>query len=122
MDASLLMLLGGCGAFALTAYWVRSRDLRERYAVGWLLLATALLICGLFPELLMGLARAVQLSYPAAVLFIALAAIYCFSFFVSVSLTHQYRRNVRLVQEMALLERRLRTAEERLALREGSRS
>lgn len=122
MDASLLMLLGGCGAFALTVYWVRSRDLRERYAVGWLLLATALLICGLFPELLMGLARAVQLSYPAAVLFIALAAIYCFSFFVSVSLTHQYRRNVRLVQEMALLERRLRTAEERLALREGSRS
>ena len=59
----------------------------------------------------MSLADASRLSYPAAVLFVALAAIYVFSFTVSVSLSRQYRRNTRLNQEIALLELRLRGLE-----------
>lgn len=111
MSAELLMQAGGISAFLLTLYWVRSRDLREKYAVLWMLVASVLLVCGLFPEALMAVARFAHLSYAAAVLFVALTVIYTFAFAVSVSLTHEHRRNVRLTQEVALLEHRVRQLE-----------
>ena len=112
INAEFLMLLGGCGAFAMTLYWVRVRELRERYAIGWLAIATLLLLTGFFPDVLKDLADRAHLSYPALVLFAALGLIYLNSFFVSVALTKQYRWNVRLTQQMALLEERLRRVEE----------
>ncbi|HKA06742.1 MAG TPA: DUF2304 domain-containing protein [Gemmataceae bacterium] len=112
INAEFLMLLGGVGAFLMTLYWVRVRELRERYAIGWLLVATLLLLTGLFPDVLKSLADKAHLSYPALVLFVALGLIYMNSFFVSVALTKQYRWNVRLTQQMALLEERLRRLED----------
>ena len=112
MNAPTLMLVGGVVAFLVTIHWVRNRDMRERYAIGWLTLAALLLICGLFPNLIMDLARFAHLSYAAAVLFLSLTAIYCFALFVSAALTHQYRRNVRLMQEVAILSHRVRNIEE----------
>jgi hypothetical protein len=117
INAEFLMLLGGCGAFAMTLYWVRVRELRERYAIGWLAVATLLLVTGLFPEQLESFAARLHLSPPALVLFVALALIYLNSFFVSVALTKQYRWNVRLTQQMALLEERLRQVEEAKGMR-----
>lgn len=111
MNAELLMQVGGITAFVLTIYWVRSRELREKYAVLWLLVATLLLLCGLFPGVIMALAEYAHLGYSAAVLFIALTLIYVFSFTVSVSLSHEHRRGLRLTQEIALLEQRLRLLE-----------
>lgn len=113
MNAERLMLLSGIIAFVLTVYGVRGHELRERYAIGWIAVALLLLLCGLFPDLLKGFATASHLSYPSAVLFVALAVIYAYSFFVSVSLSRQYRRNTRLAQELALLEHRLRALEDR---------
>lgn len=120
LTAERLMLIGGLCAFLLTLHWVRNRDLREKYAVGWVVVAVLLLLLGLFPQVLMSFADAAHLSYPAAVLFVSLAAIYLFSFMVSVSLTRQYRRNVRLTQELALLEQRLRQVERRLQQQEAA--
>ena len=114
MTAERLMLLGGIGSFVLTLYWVRSRDLREKYAVGWTALAALVLVIGLFPESIMWLANMAHLSYPAAVLFIALGLIYVFSFVLTVSLTRHYRANVRLTQDYAILEERLRRVEQEL--------
>ncbi len=111
MNAETLMMIGGVSAFGITLYWVRSRELREKYAVGWVALASLLLVIGIFPDLLMVFAERVHLSYPAAVLFMALTVIYLFAFTVSVSLTSLYRRNVRLTQELALVEERLRRLE-----------
>jgi hypothetical protein len=123
MTAETLMLIGGVTAFLLTVYWVRSRDIREKYAVGWVAVAGLLLLLGVFPELIMGFAARAHLSYPAAVLFVALTLIYLFSFTVSVSLSHLYRRSVRLTQEMALLKERLQQFEKLVgpgpAAREG---
>ena len=107
INAENLMLVGGVGAFLMTIHWVRVRELRERSAIGWLLVATLLLIAGLFPEGVKATAERAHLSYPAAVLFVALAIIYLNSFFVSVSLTKLYRWNVRLTQQVALLEERV---------------
>jgi hypothetical protein len=73
--------------------------------------AFLLLLWGLFPAALMHFAEASHLSYPARVLFIALALRYVFSFTVSVSLARLYRRCVRLTQEVGILEHRLRRLE-----------
>ena len=115
ITAEMLMMVGGLSAFLLTINWVRQRELREKYAVVWVATAFVLLLIGLFPSLVMYFADNVHLSYPAAVLFIALAAIYLFSFSVSVSISRQYRRNARLMQEVAILDMRLRELEQRLA-------
>jgi hypothetical protein len=114
ITAERLMLVGGITAFLLTVTWVRTRELREKYGLLWLGVATVLLLVGLFPEQLEALAEAFRLSYPALVLFIALALIYPFSFFVTVALSGQYRRSARLLQEVALLEGRVRELERRL--------
>ena len=120
INAEFLMLLGGVGAFVMTLYWVRVRELRERYAVAWLAVATLLLLTGLFPDVLKKIADWAHLSYPALVLFVALGLIYLNSFFVSVALTKHYRWNVRLTQQMALLEERMRRLEEAHGLRSES--
>ncbi|MFN8005696.1 MAG: DUF2304 domain-containing protein [Terriglobia bacterium] len=112
MNAETLMLLGGIFVFFLTIYWVRGRDLSEKHAILWTGLAFVLLICGLFPSLIMTFAMRSHLSYPAAVLFVALGAIYVYSFSVSVSLTQQQRKNIRLTQELAILENRVERLEE----------
>jgi len=112
-STKLVMMAGGVAAFLLTVYWVRSRNLREKYAIGWLAVATLLLICGIFPQVL-SIAPTIGLNYPTFVMGGALGVIYIFCFSVSVSLTHQYRRNVRLTQEMALMEQRVRILEQAL--------
>ena len=105
------MLIAGTGSFLLTLHWLRSRDLREKYAVYWLLVAFVLFLAGLFPRAIMRIAEASRLSYPAAVLLISLAVIYGFAFSVSASLTRQHRASQKLLQEVALLEERLRRLE-----------
>ena len=119
ITAEVLMLIGGVSCFLLTINWVRNRQLREKYAVIWIGVATVLLAVGLFPSLIMSFASVAHLSYSAAVLFIALAAIYSFAFSVSVSLSRQYRRNTRLMQEIAIMEIRLREVERKLDVKEA---
>jgi hypothetical protein len=111
ITAERLMLLGGIFAFLLTVYWVRRRVLREKYAVSWMVVSFLLLVCGIFPDLIKYFAVSSQLSYPSAVLFIALAVVYLFSLGISISMTKQYRRSVRLMQELAIQEYRLRQLE-----------
>ena len=109
MNAERLMMIAGVSAFLLTLYWVRSRELKERYALGWLALATALMFFGFFPDLIKQFAKSWNLSYASAVLFVALAMIYVYSFFVSVSLSRQHRKTTRLIQEIGILKEQLRT-------------
>jgi hypothetical protein len=119
MNAERLMLVGGIASFVLTLHWVRNRDLREKYALGWMGLAVLLLIIGLFPELIMKFADSAHLSYSSAVLFMSLGIIYMFSFLLSVALTRQYRTQVRLTQELAIMEEKLKRLERRLAVHDA---
>jgi hypothetical protein len=112
ITAEDLMTVGGIAAFFLTINWVRKRHLREKYAVVWIFVAIMLLIIGVFPLLLKSFADSVHLSYPSAALFVALATIYLFAFSVSVSLSRQYRHDARLMQEIAILEMRVRQLEQ----------
>jgi len=121
LSAEKLMLVGGVGVFVLTIYWVRKRDLREKYAVIWLLVSSLLLLCGLFPGVIKTFAETAHLAYSSAVLYIALAAMYLFSYSVSVSLSRQHRRNMRLTQELAMLEYRVKELEEEVQRHGGKK-
>ncbi len=111
MNAEIVMLGTGITAFFLTLYLVRSRSLREKYALGWIALAVLLLFIGAFPGIIMAFADYAQLSYPAAVMLAALGMIYFFAFSFSISLSRLHHKNLRLAQELALLEQRLRILE-----------
>ena len=111
LSAEGLMFLGGTAAFFFTLYHARNRAMREKYAVVWLFVALLLLTCGIFPNIIMGLAERANLAYSSAVLYLALGAIYLFSISVSLSLSRQHHRGVRLLQEIAILENRVRSLE-----------
>jgi hypothetical protein len=117
VNAERLMLLGGLVSFVLTLHWVRSRDLRENYGIIWIGVSFILLVFGLFPNLIMSFADACRLSYPAAVLFLSLVVVYCYSFTLTVSLSRLYWRNARLTQEIGLLEHRIRELESDLVVK-----
>lgn len=116
MNAERLMMLSGIASFVMTLYWVRNRELREKYALGWTALAVLLLVAGMFPEGVKWFADWAHLSYGVAVLFVALGLIYVFSIMLTVSLTRQYRAHVRLTQDLAIAEQRIQRLER--ALRE----
>jgi len=112
MRAQYLMLIAGISVFILTIYWVRKREIREKYAVAWIGAVTIALAAGIFPKTVMRLARLLHLGYPSFILLICLVIGYFFAACASIALSRQYRRNLRLTQELALLENRLRKLEE----------
>jgi hypothetical protein len=114
MSAETLMFLGGLSAFVLTVHGLIRRRLHESFALGWLAVATLLLVCGLFPQTIMEFAKFSKMSYAGFVLLVSLGVIYSYSFCVSISLSRLRRHNVRLTQELALLESRFRELESRL--------
>jgi hypothetical protein len=89
--------------------------------VPWLALAVLLLFFGSFPDVVMAIATWARLSYATAALAVSLTIIYFFAFPVTVSLLRQYRRNLRLTQEVALLEQRLRRLEQSESQHTGAR-
>jgi len=111
MVAKILVLIVGLGGFLTTVYWVRQRDLREKYAIGWLGVAALMLFCGLFPEFMIWLATQLRVAFPTLILALCLAVLVPFSFSVSISLSRSHWRNIRITQQLALLEQRLRELE-----------
>ena len=112
LKAEHCILVGGITAFLITLYWVRRRELRVKYALGWLGIGLILLIVGLFPGILMGTANCLHFSYAGLVAYITASMLFLFAFSVSISLSRQYRRNIRLTQEIALLEQRINNLEQ----------
>ena len=112
--AEFLMSLGGVVAFLITLFQVRERELREKYALGWMGISLLLLIFGLAPSLLMKISHTLNFSYAALAAFITAGALFLFAFSTSISLSRQYRRNIRLTQEVGLLEKRVRDLEEKV--------
>jgi hypothetical protein len=93
---------------------IRRRRLQERYALLWLLTAFVLLVLSAWRDALRLLAEQVGIAYPPSALFVIA------SFFILVVLLHYStviselsERNVKLAQQLAIVEERLRRAEAR---------
>lgn len=91
---------------------VRRRKLTEEYSFIWILCAAALLVLSLWRDILHVTARWLGVYYPPAVLLLVLIFfVFVASLYVSVVISGQRRQIERLVEEVALLDQRLREAE-----------
>ena len=107
----MVMLCGGLIAFLVTLFMVRRRELREKYATVWIGVAFGLLALGFMLDPIVYVAKRTFVMPTAIVLMGAIGVGYLFAFSVSVSLSRTYRRNMKLAQEVALLEERIRQLE-----------
>jgi hypothetical protein len=118
MKAEHFMMIGGITAFMITLFWVRRRELRVKYALSWLGIGSFLLIMGIFPSIIMTTAERLHFSYAGLVAFVTAGVLFLFAFSVSISLSRQYQRNIRLTQEIGLLEKRINDLESRPSAQE----
>jgi hypothetical protein len=92
---------------------IRSRRLQERYALLWLITGGVILILSVWRDALRLVAEQIGIAYPPSALFVL------GFFFILVVLLHYStviselsERNVRLAQDLALVEERLRVQEQ----------
>lgn len=81
-----------------------TRKLREKYAVMWLIIAFAVLILGIFPQLLYGLTSLLGVQIPANLLFaLAIVLLLGVALHLSWELSHAEDEIRRMAEECALL-------------------
>jgi hypothetical protein len=107
-------------ALLLTVFeLVRRRRFLERYAILWLLAAVVLLALSIWKGLLATLASAVGIFYPPNALFlVAFGFVLILLLHFSLAVSRLADQSRVLAQRLALLERRQRETEERLAAEE----
>jgi hypothetical protein len=95
---------------------IRSRRLQERYALLWLVTGGVILLLSVWRDALRLVAQQIGIAYPPSALFVL------GFFFILVVLLHYStviselsERNVRLAQDIALVEERLRMHERQAA-------
>lgn len=93
---------------------VRRRRLMERYALLWLLSAVVLLALASWPGALQSVSRAIGIFYPPTALFVvAFGFILLLLLHFSAAVSRLSDQTKVLAQRLALLEERVRNAEER---------
>ena len=92
----------------IVLWMLLTRRLREKYAVLWLVIALAVLVLGLFPELLDGLTHLLGVAVPANLLF-ALATVLLVGVCLHLSweLSQVEDETRRLAEEVAILHARV---------------
>lgn len=92
----------------LTAIWMilllRSRHLREKYAVIWILIAVLVVVVGIWPSILAWLSRLLGVQTPLNLaFFVAALILLLLSVQASVELSKLESQNRRLAEEVAVL-------------------
>ncbi len=91
---------------------VRRRQLSEEYSFIWITGAAALLVLSLWRDVLHAIARWLGVFYPPAVLLLVLTLfVFVGLLYISVTLSRQREQIERLIEQVAILEARLRDRE-----------
>jgi hypothetical protein len=102
---------------------IRSRRLQERYALLWLITGGVILILSVWRDALRLVSQEIGIAYPPSALFIVgFLFILVVLLHYSTVISELAERNVRLAQDIALVEERLRMHErqEQAKLAEGA--
>jgi hypothetical protein len=92
---------------------IRSRRLQERYALLWLVTGGVILILSVWRDALRLVSQQIGIAYPPSALFIiGFLFILVVLLHYSTVISELAERNVRLAQDIALLEERLRIHEQ----------
>jgi hypothetical protein len=109
----LVAILGSALLFFVVLEMVRRRRLMERYALLWLLASVVLLALGIWRNGLVHISKAIGIIYPPnALFFIAFGFVLLLLLHFSSAISRLSDQTKVLAQRQALLEERLRRAEE----------
>ncbi|MCD9022987.1 DUF2304 domain-containing protein [Cohnella silvisoli] len=103
-----ISFLIGLGFTATVLHLIRSRRLREQYAILWLVLGVFMMGLSLFPGLLDGFSAMIRVSYAPSLLYLlAFVAVLFLLLHLSIAVSSLTSRNILLTQSLALLEHRI---------------
>ncbi len=113
--ARLFLAILGLGILIFVINLVRTRKLKEQYALLWLLMAGLLVATPLGIDLFNALAYAVGVDYPPALLFALALMVFLMIFFqFSLNVSRFSEQIKTLAQDLALANERIRVLERRL--------
>jgi hypothetical protein len=102
---------------------IRSRRLQERYAILWLVTGGVILMLSVWRDALRLVAEQIGIAYPPSALFVVgFLFILVVLLHYSTVISELSERNVRLAQDIALVEERLRIHEARTRLESAERA
>ena len=120
LEAKLVVFALGCTLLLYVFNLVRTRKLKERFALLWVVLA---LICVIAPwcvDLVNWVAEQVHVDYPPALIFVVAFVVFLFIFFqFSVNISKLSDQIKDLTQELATLRSRIEAVEGGDAARPG---
>lgn len=123
LAARLLLIALGIGITVFVTNLVRTRKLKEEYALLWLFTGVVLILLPVVIDLLDALSFALGITYPPA--FIGLVAAICILLILlqfSTSISRFSERTKVLTQEVAILQERVRRLEAELAVKQTEQS
>lgn len=116
LAARVLLIALGIGILVFVVNLVRTRKLKEEYAILWLFTGIVLVLLPAVIDLLDAISFALGITYPPA--FIGLVAAVCILFILfqfSTNISRFSERTKVLTQEVAILKERVRRLEAELA-------
>jgi hypothetical protein len=116
LRARLVFILVGVGILLFVINLLRTKRLKEEYALLWLLMAGGIVVMPLFADVVEAISYAIGVDYPPALLIVMVLAC-CFLIFVHFSVTiSRFSDQIKsLSQDLALTRKRLQELEERVA-------
>jgi hypothetical protein len=122
LAARLLLIAVGIGIMVFVINLVRTRKLKEEYAILWLFTGVVLILLPVVIDVLDAVSFALGITYPPA--FIGLVAAVCILFILfqfSTSISRFSERTKVLTQEVAILKDQVRRLEAELAAARGEK-
>ena len=109
-EIQVVSVIASLGVMAFVFQLIRTRRLREEYAILWFLASLALIGVSLWRGSLDVAARLLGVAYPPSVLLLAVIGLgFAAAIHFSISLSRLDEQNTRLAQEIALLRFRMET-------------
>jgi hypothetical protein len=110
-EIQIVSIAGSLAVMAFVFQLIRTRRLREEYAILWFLASLGLIVVSLWRGSLDVAARLLGVAYPPSVLLLAATFLgFVAAIHFSMSLSQLEEKNTRLAQELALLRHRLDAA------------
>lgn len=122
LQTRIFVILLGLAVALFVINQVRTRKIKEQYALLWILTAVLLVLVPIFVDVVDAISYALGILYPPAFIFlIALICILIILFQFSMSISRFSEEIKVLAQDIALLTKRVEDLESRHASEEGKR-
>ncbi|MCD6213983.1 MAG: DUF2304 domain-containing protein [Thermodesulfobacteriota bacterium] len=108
MSFRIVSALIGISVFVLVIFSIRRKNLQEKHALWWFLIALGVLLCGIFPGIVDHIGRYLGIHYPPILLLIVGVGIILIKLLsLNISISESEVRIRELAQRLAILEKKL---------------